>query len=399
MKLTRSVLVAMLVTATMTVAGCSSKSSSKGGAPAGSTAGGSTAASSTLPDARADQAAVLLQTGEILVAGGVDANGNPMASTVLIDAQNQARPGPDMSAPRVGHSMVPLASGEVLIIGGHSDAQGMTVLDTTEIYDPTTNSFRPGPALTTARSRHVAMSYSTAQGERVLVAGGLTRVNGQAAVLSSAEVIDVAAGLSSPLASSLSQEMAKAKIVRLDTGKLLICSGVGTAGTTAPNVFDPATETFTPIFQILARTGAAVASRGSEVLVTGGVTQGGNVEASSEVFTSATQTFSNGVPMSLARRDHTATVLAGGDIFVVGGIDASGVATTAVERVSGSSLASATVSVMQPLQTARYLHSAIARGGSDLVIIGGFDVNGVALNSIETVNINATGTPTTPPTT
>src|SRR5690606_2391590 len=95
-----------------------------------------------------------------------------------------------------------------------------------------------------------------------------------------------------------------AEIARLDTGKLLIVGGEavvsGSAAPAVAQVFDPATQTFTALSAQVVRAHAAVASRGSQVLVAGGRSSIG-VEASAEVFDAATSTFAQGVALTAAR--------------------------------------------------------------------------------------------------
>lgn len=72
----------------------------------------------------------------------------------------------DMSAPRRGHSVVSLATGEALVIGGEA---GSGPLAGVERFDPGTNSCSPARSLPEAGTGHAAVCLLDG---RVLVVGG-----------------------------------------------------------------------------------------------------------------------------------------------------------------------------------------------------------------------------------
>ncbi|MCW8139892.1 MAG: hypothetical protein KIT58_13425 [Planctomycetota bacterium] len=223
----------------------------------------------TMSQGRAEHSATLLPSGEVLVIGGVDISGDPVATSVIIGL-NSVRSGPDLAAPRVGHTATLLTTGQVLVAGGSSDAAGASVLDTTELYDPVTNTFAPGPDLAQARTRHVAASYVRPQGEFVLFAGGSAGLGAGAlptpTLLDTAEVLDVAQGASTAITARLAAPQVDARVARLDTGGVLIVSGANAQGAPAPaQVFNGHPERSAPAPAVVARTGAGVASRGGQI--------------------------------------------------------------------------------------------------------------------------------------
>jgi hypothetical protein len=336
------------------------------------------------------------QTGEILIAGGLDVTGNPLTSTVII-TPSSVTAGPDLADARTEHTATLLNNGQILIAGGSSDAQGFSPLATTEIYDPTTQTFTQGPLLNAARMRHVAASFLNQTGEFVVLAGGAVATQGAQQVtlagVATGEVIDVANGTATPLTQGLTQARYDAHMVRLDTGNFLVVGGEGAQGA---DLFNPTNATFTFVNAVTDRAGSAVISRGREVLVAGGQSATG-LEDTSEVYDSATNTFAQGVRLTAARRDATATVV-GSEIVLVGGRSAAGVATT-VERVAGTSLGQATVAASQPLTDGRWAHSAVAIPNTQKVlVIGGFDASGLPMASIEELDLATATAPTTPTT-
>ncbi len=378
-----------LALAAAALSGCGGGGGSGGSA---STAAAITTAQQVLPGGRAEHAAVFLPTGEVLVVGGVGVTGDPLAATVLV-SPSSVRPGPDLAAPRVGHTATLLPSGVVLIAGGSQDRAGAQVLDTTEVFDPLTGTFAAGPRLQGPRARHVAAAWATAQGEQVLLAGGVAAVTTAGTQrLASAEVVDLAAGTSTPLALGLATPQADARVAALDTGAFLIAGGEGAAGPAPAALFDPRTRTFSPAPQPVARAGVALASRGREALAAGGAAASG-VDDASEVFDAATGLWAPGVRLGVARRDAVATVVQG-EVVVTGGRDAAGPRAD-VERLAGAALGQATVTAASPLAAARWAHTATALPGQKLVVVGGYDARGDVLDTIETLDLAASTSPVT----
>jgi Kelch motif protein len=400
MNLLRSTGVVLALAASLAAVGCGGGGSSSKSA---STAAGVTSQNhAPLPEARAGHTAVRLKGGEILIVGGFDTLGNPMASTVIVSSAGVTR-GPTLGTARAGHSAVLLSTGEVLIAGGQSDDLGVDVLDTSEIFDPQTQTITPGPALAEARAHHVAISYFDGANEHVLFAGGVAALNTQtnvAPALASSESYDVTQNAVSA-AGSLSAAQSHGQIARLDTGGLLIVGGKDATGPAEAQLFDPQTRSFTAVSSVAARSGAAVASRGREVLVAGGQSATG-LEDTSEVFDSLSSTFSAGALLGSARYDASATVV-NNEIVLVGGRDASS-AVNSVERLQGASIGASSATKHLDLATARYAHTATYFDNDQLLIVGGYDRTGTPTSAIEIVDLNAaiaaatSGSSTTTPT-
>ena len=123
-----------------------------------------------MTSSRANETATLLPNGKVLIAGGVDA-ANVVNSTELYDPSSGSfSPGPNMSNPRKNQTQVLLANGKVLIAGGYVDNTGQLISASTDLYDPATNSITPGPAMND--SRGLAFATLLPNGE-VIVAGGV----------------------------------------------------------------------------------------------------------------------------------------------------------------------------------------------------------------------------------
>jgi len=129
--------------------------------------------------ARSLHRATRLLDGRVLLTGGVDGAGNPHNSAEVYDpAAGTSTPTGNLSIARVGHTASLLPDGRVLIAGGSSDLSSDTSFATsaeasTEIYNPATNAFSPGPNLSQPKTFHDAVTLANGT---VLFTGGITYI-------------------------------------------------------------------------------------------------------------------------------------------------------------------------------------------------------------------------------
>jgi Kelch motif protein/galactose oxidase-like protein len=179
--------------------------------------------------------ALLLPDGKVLVTGGVSVDtggsldasvlfGSPLTTTELYDPATKVWvPGPAMSAGRVGHAMAMLGNGDVFVVGGTRDPAPA------EILDPHTRTW----ASTTEVAPRIAPAVGVLAGGRVIVAGGLFEKYDPATVqstgytvvlLSSVDIFDTGTGSWSagpPMA--VARWLATGSV--LSDGRLLVCGG------------------------------------------------------------------------------------------------------------------------------------------------------------------------------
>src|SRR5216117_677370 len=315
--------------------------------PASAQAPGTWAPMADLNQPRAEHTATLLANGTVLVAGGRDAAGQPLASAEIYDpatgaytllasplpapvwghtatrlddgtvliagGQRGARyrraaqlfdPASDtfaaltpMSTPRGRHTATLLRDGRVVVIGG---TDGVGPLASLEIYDPTTRTFSLAPsALEGARQDHTATLLPDG---RVLVAGG----SNASGALESAELYDPTAGTVSP-AGPLNVPRTLASAALLLDGTVLVAGGQTTTSEDldSAEVYDPATKTFArlPAPMGTARSGhlGVQLLHNGKVLISGG-TSGGQLVASAEVYDPVTSAFRPVASPGTARR-------------------------------------------------------------------------------------------------
>lgn len=134
---------------------------------------GSFAAGPDLPYPTDALDAVALPNGDVLVAGGRLQGDIASDVAVVIAADGTLRRVGALLQPRFKHVMVALPGGNVLVIGGTADDR--VLLDSTEIFDASTETFRAGPRLVHGRYK-LAGSATVLPDGRVVVAGGGTGV-------------------------------------------------------------------------------------------------------------------------------------------------------------------------------------------------------------------------------
>lgn len=139
----------------------------------------------SMPAGRYGSTATVLQSGEILIAGGAilkEGTTNPLEDDAIAQVTSDVyRFDPDrgtleqlspMGLPRAFHTATLLPSGEVMIAGGIS-LDTLQPIPQVELFDPFGDRFKPGPQLGTARARHQASLLQPSSGQYlVLYTGG-----------------------------------------------------------------------------------------------------------------------------------------------------------------------------------------------------------------------------------
>jgi hypothetical protein len=270
-------------------------------------------AGGTLGVPRAEHTATLLASDRVLLCGGQSAAGVEDTSELYDDNQNSFTPGPALAAARTRHTATRIKTDEVLVCGGE-DVAGAPIGDF-EVFEPSTGSFRAGGALQVPRSRHAAVFAPTE--DSVFVFGGLVAGGG---VTATVEILDPGAGAGLGTATLAAGNLLTARrdhaAVVLPDGRIVILGGVDAQGNTLADaeIYDPVRRQSSPVTGGLntarARPRAALVLTG-RVLVTGG---GG----ATELFDSQTSLFSAAASLQHPRDRHTLTVF-GTEVLLFGG--------------------------------------------------------------------------------
>src|SRR3989441_531387 len=299
---------------------------------------------------RLGHAAVLLRNGSVLVIGGARFNNcvepavggsaeifDPVAGTWTLT-------GP-LNVPRNSPAAVVLQDGRVLVAGGGGRCGHMWT--SAELFDPASGTWTSTGTLSEGRQAPAAALLPDG---RVLLAGGTSAYPFPS--LASAELYDPATGTWSPTGSMADQRIwtsedvsAAGFLVVLPDGKVLTAGGVsrpdnfGASDTylKSAELYAPATGTWSPAGDMLTPRSEHQLTplTTGQVLATGGRFSGALLDGA-EVFDPGTGMFSDAGTMASARFDHTATRLTDGRVLLAGGLAIGGLSSAEIFAFSTS---------------------------------------------------------------
>jgi hypothetical protein len=220
----------------------------------------------SLLEGRSGHTATLLPDGRVLFVGGVGRGWTFLRSAELYDPETGRSEAVDsMRVPRESHTTTLLADGRVLVIGGHSGRrENMEVYASAEIFSPEARRFEPAGTLGIPRHKHDAVELADG---RVLVIGGADRSD--RVHFETTELYDPRTATFAPGPSMANRRYKIAGTsVLLPSGDVLVTSGAEVA-----ELLDLEGWAFREIpdrFPAAYRFAAAALLPGGDVLVTGG---------------------------------------------------------------------------------------------------------------------------------
>jgi len=183
---------------------------------------------------RRDHHAFPVASGNVVLVGGRTPSFAWLSSAELFDAGTKTFSAlPAMPKLRV-HFTSATSNGKIYLLGGDDNSESGAVLDTTDVFDPVARTWTAGPKMSTARRYHGAARLPDG---RVLVAAGESGTT----MLRSAEILDFTAATTTP-AGLLNKVRASFPLVPIveTEARLLAISGYN--GSLTPEV-----ELFAPI--------------------------------------------------------------------------------------------------------------------------------------------------------
>jgi hypothetical protein len=272
--------------------------------------------------------AVLLKNGQVLVAGGESSGSTCVTTTELYNpATNTWSAAHAMNTARCNAAAVLLPSGKVLVAGGTSTTSTADALTTAEVYDPTANTWtNVTNAMSSARAA-VPAAVLLGNGQ-VLVAGG------EATTADPVTAADLYNPATNAFTATTSMGTARAEAIAMPVnGGALVAGGVTGTGTTATataEVYKSGSPgTWTPVTNSMSASraaGAAAPLPNGELLVAGGFTPAGlgdTITPTTDLYHAATNNFTAGPSMTTQRFEFGMTALADGRIVVAGGVNSA----------------------------------------------------------------------------
>jgi len=262
---------------------------------------------------RASHTATLLSNGKVLVAGGLDEDGVPVATAELFEpVTGKWSATGSMVTNRYSHTATLLPNGKVLVAGG----QGPDFIPLTsmaELYDPATGAWTPTGSMNVGRRDHTA---TLLQNGKVLVAGGISST-GFVAV---AELYDPASGAWTSTGALLNRRYEHTANLMRD-GRVLVAGGFGTnAPLSDAELYNPTTGTWTATGSMttnrFGHTATLLAS--GKVMVVGGGGLTFSILRSAELYDPIAGTWTPTGGMLNTRYFHTATLLPNGEVLASG---------------------------------------------------------------------------------
>jgi hypothetical protein len=240
-----------------------------------------------------------------------------------------------LGTPRFDHTLTLLANGRVLAAGGRTSPAG-TVFNTAEVYDPVTEQWTPTGPMNDNRWQHTATLLADG---RVLVAGGFGGLptgtgNNDQPVLNSAEIYNPTTNTWTPTG-PMNVRRALAAATLLPNGQVLVAGGRWCPSappatcnfsfrTATAELYNPATGTWTPTGSMsqTRHTTASVLLQDGRAIVPAGFTDAGN-GTDADIYNPATGTWTATGNLNVARARQGAMLLPDGRVMVVAGFPAT----------------------------------------------------------------------------
>ena len=332
------------------------------------------ATTGSLSGSRAGHTATLLRNGTVLVFGGYNGSVRLNTAELYDPASGAWSPSGALAIGRTTQTATLLPNGDVLAAGGHISAYGST--SSCEVYDPIAGIWAQTGSMATPRGIHTATLLLNG---KVLVAGGFNRNTGSA--LLTAELYDPVTG-NWTLTGSLAVARDNQTATLLLNGKVLVTGGApdsqGDSSLSSAEIYDPDSGAWTTIasMSIARQNHTATLLPDGRVLVAGGADVG-YFNSSAEIYDPVTGVWTSTGAMQIERGIHTATLLPNGKVLAAGGNHNTASAPTIVTLSSAELYdpLSGTWALTGSLNAARTTHTATLLPSGRLLLSAGYYAN------------------------
>jgi hypothetical protein len=260
----------------------------------------------------------LLNNGSVLIVGGTNAPSaaelyDPVSGTFSLTG-----------SPVYPHGFYGTATllndGRVLLVGGLTSTGFSGTADAgAETFDPATGKFTAAGPMNLNRAAQTATLLADGH---VLIAGGSSPPSSNGAFVTaydSAEIYDPSTGNFS-LTGTMQASRSNFSAVLLPSGQVMMCCGFGSFAQSA-ELYDPASGSFTFTGETLVERslGTATLLPSGQVLIAGGYLNSSASTNEAELYNPAAGTFAATGSMVTARANQSATLLLNGTVLVAGG--------------------------------------------------------------------------------
>ncbi|WP_437501313.1 Kelch repeat-containing protein [Sorangium sp. So ce1099] len=269
---------------------------------------------------RSARTPTLLPDGTVLVIGDspfVSSGFGPAPTRRFDPATGVWTPAASTVAPRFAQTATLLQDGRVLVVGGDIPGGDGGVL--VEAYDPVADTWTASAPMNVARQSHSATLLPDG---RVLVAGGADGYPPERPEhhLASAEVYDPATDTWTPVASMLWARMRHTATL-LPDGRVLVAGGWDAASGKTAEIYDPASDTWTSAGEMATarRSPGAVLLADGRVLMAGNSLDSPNGALAAELYDPASDTWALGPALDVMINSHATALLDDGRVLIAGG--------------------------------------------------------------------------------
>ena len=265
--------------------------------------------------------AVVLKSGKVLVEGGLGTGSVVLMGAEIYDPTHGTwSSAGSLAVGRFNHTATLLANGKVLVTGGCTVSACTTLAASSELYNPTTNSWSTVGNMNLPRYGHTATLLNTG---KVLAVGGYG-----VPVSDTVELFDPSTGKWS-YAKNLTVDLYGHTATLLSSGKVLVTGGsTGRYAYNSAFLHDPTANAWTATGNMTtgrAYHTATLLGDGTVLMAAGGVNSSCGRYAclrptnTAEIYSPTTGTFKAAAKLSTVRWYHTTSLLSGGQALTEGG--------------------------------------------------------------------------------